>query len=206
MKTDFDPAYEYVLLQKNILQKNRINYLNKQNNYASCFLREWTREYSGDMDISSYSSYKEIFENELLELLIYVSQSESLELNLLPMHCFHIGGDDRSFNRKIATKISNQNNFNTLVKYTQLPVTPKEILEAMYSSRINICMRFHSVLFAETLGVPYLAIDYTNGGKIKSFLQDRNSLWKMISMNEIKERQWQDKVKQILSNYKSNLI
>jgi polysaccharide pyruvyl transferase WcaK-like protein len=59
-------------------------------------------------------------------------------------------------------------------------------------------MRFHSVLFAETLGVPYLAIDYTEGGKIKAFLEDKGKLNRLISLTDIAKGNWKDKINKIL--------
>jgi polysaccharide pyruvyl transferase WcaK-like protein len=48
----------------------------------------------------------------------------------------------------------------------------------MKKSKLNICMRFHSVLFAHTLNTDFIAIDYTMGGKIHAFLKDNNVLEK----------------------------
>jgi polysaccharide pyruvyl transferase WcaK-like protein len=80
-----------------------------------------------------------------------------------------------------------------------MPMAPSEILESMSNSSFNICMRFHSVLFAENLGVPYVAIDYTMGGKIKAFLEGRNQLYRLISVKDVAHGSWSDKIDNILS-------
>jgi polysaccharide pyruvyl transferase WcaK-like protein len=64
-------------------------------------------------------------------------------------------------------------------------------------------MRFHSVLFAETLGVPYIAIDYTGGGKIKALLQERGKLDRLISLKDIASGNWEPQVTNVLSNLNS---
>ncbi|MCM1983487.1 polysaccharide pyruvyl transferase family protein [Lyngbya confervoides BDU141951] len=63
----------------------------------------------------------------------------------------------------------------------------------MHHARLNICMRFHSALFAETLGVPYIAIDYTGGGKIKAFLEGEDKLNQMVSLTEIVNGIWRNR-------------
>ena len=75
----------------------------------------------------------------------------------------------------------------------------------MHHAEFNLCMRFHSVLFAETLGVPYLAIDYTNGGKIKAFLEAKNKLNRLISLQEIATGAWKTQFQALveISSYSS---
>jgi polysaccharide pyruvyl transferase WcaK-like protein len=69
----------------------------------------------------------------------------------------------------------------------------------MYHAEFNLCMRFHSVLFAETLGVPYLAVDYTNGGKIKAFLETKGKLDRLISLQEVAEGRWKTRLQSFAS-------
>ena len=64
-------------------------------------------------------------------------------------------------------------------------MSPAEILAAMQRAQFCICMRFHSVLFAHELGIPYLAVDYTSGGKIHAFLSARDSLSRLIDLEEL---------------------
>jgi polysaccharide pyruvyl transferase WcaK-like protein len=55
----------------------------------------------------------------------------------------------------------------------------------MQQASYCLCMRFHSVLFAHTLGANFLAIDYTGGGKIKGFLSDHGALQRMVGLQEL---------------------
>jgi polysaccharide pyruvyl transferase WcaK-like protein len=60
----------------------------------------------------------------------------------------------------------------------------------MSESPFSICMRFHSVLFAQTLGVPYVAIDYTGGGKIKGFLEGCGKEEARIDRADLADGDW----------------
>jgi len=77
------------------------------------------------------------------------------------MHHFPVGWDDRLFARQLARQIANPR-----LTCDWEPRTPREILEAMAAADFCVCMRFHSCVFAAEVGVPFLAIDYTAGGKI----------------------------------------
>ena len=109
-------------------------------------------------------------------------------------------------NRQLAKNIldvSNSKQINQSVSFAREPVSPFEIIQSMYHAEFNICMRFHSVLFAETLGVPYIAIDYTGGGKIKAFLEEREKLDRLISLKDIASGNWEPQVINVLSNLNS---
>jgi MoaA/NifB/PqqE/SkfB family radical SAM enzyme/polysaccharide pyruvyl transferase WcaK-like protein len=202
VKTQCDPAVDYVesVKNKSELLKDSILPLGNTRN-ISCFLREWGRDYAGELEESEYKTVKNRFEAQLAQLIIWVACGKEADVHLLPMHSFLIGGDDRVFNRYLTQQVSPllaQKASNLAVRFAREPLSPLEILQSMYRAKFNICMRFHSVLFAETLGVPYLAIDYTRGGKIQAFLEDRGQLGKLISLQEIVEGEWQTRVSDLL--------
>lgn len=186
-----DPATEYVLALK--ARGELVNGLNasfNQENTISCFVRELTLEYFPG-DYAEFIKEKKKFEEQLAMLIAYVSEKLGARAHLLAMHSFHIGGDDRSLNRRLKTKISGSTD-------APLPLSPKDILSSMSRSKFNICMRFHSVVFAANLGVPYLAIDYTRGGKIQAFLEERGESWRILGLDEVAGGQWQGKLDKIL--------
>lgn len=199
-----DPATDYVEYVKSRpeLLKDVTPILGQARN-VSCFLREWGRDYAGGMDELEYSTVKREFEAQLAELVTFVAQSKDVDIHLLPMHTFHIGGDDRVFNRRLANNISNfveDTELKSLVCFAREPISPLEILQSMYHAEFNICMRFHSVIFAETLGVPYLAIDYTAGGKIKAFLHERGKIERLVSLHDVAAGKWKTHLVDLLSN------
>lgn len=81
------------------------------------------------------------------------------------MHWFPVGWDDREFAFELQALLANPR-----VRVEMAPRSPKEVLGLMADAELNLCMRFHSVVFAHTIGAPFVAFDYTAGGKIASFL------------------------------------
>ena len=71
---------------------------------------------------------------------------------------------------------------------------PGVLLAAMARSPFSIRMRFHSVLFADTLGVPFLAVDYTGGGKIRGFLDDRGREAARLDRDDLVAGRWRDRL------------
>lgn len=170
-----DPAKEYV--KKRHLE---IGVVSKKNILA-CFLREWTQEYQGGLTNEEFDSIKNSFEENLAKEIKIICKEFNLRPHFYSMHTFCVGGDDRIFHRKFTKKY-----FQGLDYYIEnSPSSVDQIIKAMQSSSINICMRFHSVLFAQTLGVNFIPIDYTQGGKIKGFLKDKNLLHRMIKLEDL---------------------
>ncbi|MBA3311879.1 MAG: polysaccharide pyruvyl transferase family protein [Planctomycetaceae bacterium] len=152
---------------------------------VACFLREMTGEYAGSRSPSKFEELRRSVEQALVEVLDDLSAEKTVRL--FPMHTFTIGNDDRVFARRLVRQVTEQAGADLrTIAASKLPTTPKELLAAMAASRrLSLCMRFHSVLFAECLGVPYLAIDYTQGGKIHAFLKERNRLDRLITLDEL---------------------
>jgi hypothetical protein len=46
-------------------------------------------------------------------------------------------------------------------------------------------MRFHSVVFADTLNTDYTAFDYTGGGKILGYLTDNSKKENLLTIEEL---------------------
>ena len=202
LKVIADPATEYVEHVKN--SPNLLDGVSPlgMSRHLACFIREWTTEYKGKLDQVQFDLVKHQFEEQLSQLILRISSSQDLEIQLLPMHTFQVGGDDRVFARRFAKVINyhtSTQNSNTNVKFARGHISPLEILQTMQSAQFNVCMRFHSVLFAETLGVPYLAIDYTGGGKIKAFLESKGKLDRLISLQDVAEGKWENTVENCLA-------
>lgn len=201
-----DPAVDYVLCQASQLRVQNGKSLSQPQ--ISCFLREWTPEYLADVAPADYETTKYAFELQLARLVSTVASRQGIpNIRLFPMHTFHIGWDDRCFNRRFSRLIANKASEYDLampelsIEVERMPVSPAEILQAMKHSTLNLCMRFHSVLFAETLGVPYVAIDYTSGGKIAAFLKARSKLDQLISLQEIASGAWAVRLQAILDRF-----
>ena len=139
-----------------------------------CFLRQLTWEYRQEITPEACEA---ILSTCLMKLLAWFPEHR---IELLPMHYFPIGYDDRVFARRLAGKINNPRLF-----AVHEPLSPTQILQAMAAAEFCLCMRYHSVVFAYELGVPFVALDYTNGGKILGFLKDRHLTSKCLSFRDL---------------------
>lgn len=140
-----------------------------------CFFRELTYEYA---QTTSPEACEAALTDSVRKLLDWFPDAP---IELGAMHYFPIGWDDRVLTRRIAKVIGAPDR----VRALDAPMSPQEILHAMAEARFNLCMRFHSVLFAQEIGAAYAAIDYTDGGKIAGFLGDRGLTHKMIPLSAL---------------------
>lgn len=170
-----DPAIGYIKkIEKNISTHKK--------NVLTCYLREWTFEYyigeKHDFEID-----KEKLEDGIAHLIKLKADELNVEkIEFHHMHNFVVGNDDRDFSRYFTNKyfINDERVF-----VNKKLSTVNSIVTSMKQSRLNICMRFHSVLFAETLNTDFIAIDYTFGGKINQFLKDKNKIEKMLTIQNL---------------------
>ncbi|NEW07081.1 radical SAM protein [Paenibacillus sp. SYP-B3998] len=170
-----DPAINYINKMKNMIAPN------KMNDKLSCYLRELTSEYFGHLNYEEYITFKDKFEEALAKNIIYLSNKTGMKPHFYAMHNFVIGNDDRDFNYNFVAKYFADSSVFIEDKLSNV----ENIVESMKSSKLNVCMRFHSVVFANTLDTDFLAVDYTSGGKINSYLVERNKANQMIEMINI---------------------
>ena len=152
--TSFDPALECVLQYKN--NKNTQNYI-------AINLREFPQEYYKGRYIENINS-------ELKQFVASLSEKFSeKELKLIPMHYFHVGGDDRMFLNSIALDLKLDN-----VTVQNKNLTLKETIDVYRHAYLNIGMRFHSVVLQTIVSGKNYVLDYTEPkkGKINGFIQD----------------------------------
>lgn len=156
----------------------------KKSNVLSCYLREWTFEYfEGEKD--KFLLIKEKLENGIADMIkVKADELKVDRIEFHHMHNFVVGNDDRDFSRWFTNKYFKDDKRIFINKKLS---TVNSIVDCMKQSQLNICMRFHSVLFAETLKTKYLAIDYTQGGKIYNFLKDKNQLDSLMSTKKLTE-------------------
>lgn len=114
--------------------------------------------------------------SDIVEILDIFSMYYS-EVILIPMHTFHIGGDDRRYLETIKKLTSAQN-----VKVLHKPLNLFELFNEFYTSTACIGMRYHSIVFQSLLNGNNFVFDYTNkdNGKISSFINliDKNQFYK----------------------------
>jgi len=90
------------------------------------------------------------------------------QVSLIPMHTLHVGGDDRWLQADVRSRMKRpERAWPHLGSYS-----PAETAGFLRDCSLVIAMRYHSVLFAAIQGLPFLAIDYTHGGKIGAFMKE----------------------------------
>jgi polysaccharide pyruvyl transferase WcaK-like protein/MoaA/NifB/PqqE/SkfB family radical SAM enzyme len=171
-----DPAGHYL---ESLRSKHEVS---ERKPVLACFLREWPRVYYHRG--GNYEQEKEVFEKQLADKI----KATCKEFNLTPafysMHTYVVGGDDRKFYRRFLKTYFADTEYH----FDPYPSSVESTVKAMMSSSINLCMRFHSVLFAKTLGTQYIAIDYTGGGKIKGLLEDAGEMTRYIAIDDVVEK------------------
>jgi polysaccharide pyruvyl transferase WcaK-like protein len=170
-----DPAVGYVLASKQALP------MPDRRPLLACFLRQWPGGYRGDRTVGEYEQLRRRFEKQLGEQVRHACNTLGLRPALYSMHTFFEGCDDRRFNRAFAEK--HLAGLDPVIDHR--PSTVDSTIQAMRNATACLTMRFHSVLFAQTLNVKYLAIDYTLGGKICGFLNDHGAAGNMVSLPDV---------------------
>ncbi len=132
-------------------------------------LRDWPlNEFGSGIDPAAAAIVKARYEAELVEMLRELQRLEpSLEIVPFCMHKYFVGGDDRKFYRRLLGRFPQ-----ILARLDDRHRPPAEDLRFFSSSRAVLAMRFHSVVFSLATNTPFLAVDYTMGGKIAGLLRD----------------------------------
>jgi polysaccharide pyruvyl transferase WcaK-like protein len=132
-------------------------------------LRDWPlNEFGAGIDPSTAASLKERYEAELIEMIRELHRLDpALEIVPFCMHKYFVGGDDRKFYRRLLQEFPH-----ILGRLDDRHRSPAEDLRFFSCSRSVLAMRFHSVVFSLATNTPFLAVDYTMGGKIAGLLRD----------------------------------
>jgi len=172
INTSYDPAVECTL------EFNKLHTIVNQD-YIAINLREFPVEYNKSNDSKNINE-------ELQKFIESISVNfKDKEIRLIPMHYFHVGGDDRVFLNGIALKLQKDN-----IKVQNPNLTLKETIEIYSNAYFNIGMRFHSVILQTISSGKNYVLDYTEPkkGKIFGFLSDidKNNFYnkRYISLQE----------------------
>jgi polysaccharide pyruvyl transferase WcaK-like protein len=155
--TSFDPSVECALWYKQ-------NSVNIGQEFVAVNVRSFPSEYG-----KTIRAPYEIDNNMQLFIQLLANRFIDREIKLIPMHYFHIGGDDRAFLNKIALELKLDN-----VSVQNKNLTLKETLSIYSEADFNVGMRFHAVVLQTIVSGRNYALDYTQpgNGKINSFFRD----------------------------------
>ncbi|MBT8195009.1 MAG: polysaccharide pyruvyl transferase family protein, partial [Bacteroidia bacterium] len=153
-----DPA---VICMSEYLNRNYFN--EKDEPYIAVNLREFPSEYSKEDIGKRVNGQLQRFTQQLCD-----KYSEN-NIRLIPMHYFHVGGDDRIFLNSIKLDLECQN-----LSVQNKPLTLFETMHVFKNAMLNVGMRFHSVVFQTMLNGNNIILDYTepDKGKIGGFISD----------------------------------
>lgn len=154
-----------------------------------CCLRELPSVYAAGMDETSFLNLKARVEDALVDWI--AKRAQEAPVQLLAMCTLADGGDDRRFNARLRSMVIERHEVAPeQVEAPQLPMSPMRILTRMATASSVLCMRYHSVLFARELGVPFQALDYTRGGKIAGYLADLGEADHLVSLEDFAAGKW----------------
>ena len=173
ISTGIDPAF--IWIYESIKKP-----LPERGNKILFALRDWpVNEYAVGYSTDDALKIKSRFEIELLKFKCLLN----VDYTILPfcMHKQPIGGDDRFYHNHLW---SDDKEVLRAIDWGHRK--PEDDLKMFMSARGVVAMRFHSVVFAIATGTPFIALDYTMGGKISGLLhmlglQDR--LFKVRKFN-----------------------
>lgn len=150
----YDPAVECVLKAYDFCSAD-------SKDYIALNLRNFPGEYSK----------KKLDINRKLEKFVFELAKKYKEhtIKLIPMHYFHIGGDDRLFLNKIYFDSGCDN-----IEVQNKPLSTFQTINVFKNAIFNLGMRFHSVVFQTISSGRNFIMDYTEPsiGKISGFIYD----------------------------------
>jgi polysaccharide pyruvyl transferase WcaK-like protein len=133
----------------------------------STMLREQTAEYDTKADIDGQNL---VFPSRIAEVLVDLKKNSSSleELNLIPMHVYWRGNDDRLLNHKIANHVGGHISLGAYLGYKGI----YELIDSLSHSKLAIAMRYHGHIFSIALNIPFISLDYTGKkGKVSNLMQ-----------------------------------
>lgn len=125
------------------------------------------REYAGRFSRRHRIEVQSRFETSVLSALLELAaRHPTLVIRPVPMCTNHFGGDDRWFYRRL---LLHARELRSRIEWSLLnaELAPHEYREVFAEASAALTMRYHSLVFAVSLGIPAVAIDYTLGrGKV----------------------------------------
>ena len=161
ISVSLDPALESCLKYKNKCG-SKTSHVHHEATTAAVSLRNFPAEYlKRKSDLNLINDRLGLFYKKLI--------SSYDQVNLIPMHYFVVGGDDREYLNKLYFERPNEN-----VHVQNVPLSLEETMKVFSSADICYGMRFHSVIFQTILNGSNYTIDYTEPrkGKISGFIED----------------------------------
>lgn len=129
-------------------------------------IRELPKQYCTSAE--AHRQVKERFIGEIGRLAAELLKDPRIRIRFFPMNTFVIGQDDREYYDELQKVLP----VSDRIEFLREDFTLQGAIEQFLQADAAVAMRFHSVVFATTLGIPALAVDYDMlGGKIHGFME-----------------------------------
>lgn len=116
-----------------------------------------------DASLDQYDANAEIYERKFTDILVELLKTSELPILLIPMHTFHIGGDDRDLLNRLAFKLNSPR-----IRVQNNPPSLVAVMKLYRNASFAVGMRFHAVLLQTVLNDNNYIIDYTDPSKGKT--------------------------------------
>jgi len=175
-------------------------------------VREWPWKFGRFLGRKEFDRKSRELTGLWAELGDWFIETYAGQVSLIPMHTLHNGGDDRWLQADVRSRMRRPDRVQPHLGST----SPAATAGFFRGCDLAIAMRDHSVLFATIQGLPFLAIDYTHGGKIGAFMKEIGmSEWLLdlesIAFEDLRSacvRLWQERsaVRQRLEGLREGLV
>lgn len=107
-------------------------------------------------------------DNTLKDILVKIDEQFEMPIELIPMHYFHVGDDDREILTVFKFKCDSKK-----IEVQNVPLSLEETFIKFHNAQFCLGMRFHSVLFQTLVNRKNYVLDYTEKsvGKISGFIK-----------------------------------
>lgn len=157
-----DPAVAYLLDIRDTLPPPPTS---KEKTVLFC-IRELPLQYCTSAE--EHKRIKAQFLEETGKTVTGLLRDTGVRVRFFPMNTFVIGQDDREYYHALQEVLPDDPG----IEYLREDFTLHEAAAQFLGVDAAVAMRFHSVVFATTLEVPTLAVDYDMlGGKIRGFME-----------------------------------
>tara|TARA_R110002096_G_scaffold91625_9_gene207290 strand:+ start:2792 stop:5077 length:2286 start_codon:yes stop_codon:yes gene_type:complete len=143
-------------------------------------LRDWHPQvYANELSESEGQAIKDTFE---AEIKTYTREKLASGYTIIPfcMHKQPVGGDDRFYYQRL---FQDEPEILRHLDWQHRP--PGDDFAEFHRASFALTMRFHSTVFALEAEIPFLAIDYTRGGKVGALCEESGLADQCLPIDQI---------------------
>ena len=164
LKFACDPAVGFVSRWR---KENKVVYIPKNNTTIATLLRANTNEFSPESNPEKLRISNVLLAQKVAISLDNIADKTCASYALLHMNAPWVGGDDRIYNRILASQLAPTTKVNLVREY----LTLEEHMKVLSYCSAALAMRYHGHIFCMAMGIPFLSLDYTGkSGKVSSLV------------------------------------